>query len=353
MTIPEGNQYTFVDLFAGIGGFHIAFKRAHCHCCFASEIDKHARATYKANFSLEPFGDIKLINERTIPDHDILAAGFPCQPFSLAGVSKYNALGLDHGFRHLTKGTLFFDIARILEAKRPRAFLLENVKNLIGHDKGRTFDLILKTLTLDLKYSVSFGIVDARVFVPQHRERVYIVGFREQVGFRFPEFSGPTKTLPEILEKRVEKKYTLTPKLWQYLQDYRAKHFRQGHGFGFSMVEPDDPKSITRTLSARYHKDGSEILIGQGNHRLPRRLTPLECARLMGFPEKFKIESSDTQAYRQFGNAVVVPVAEAFAREIVSALSRFDKHRSEAQFQSLEQANQSKSRAPEKIIYKS
>jgi len=315
--MAQPHQFNFIDLFAGIGGFHLAFERAGGRCVFASEIDKFARQTYEANFGMTPHGDIKVIDEDSIPSHDILAAGFPCQPFSLAGVSKYNSLGYEHGFRDATKGTLFFDIARILEAKRPPAFLLENVKNLTSHDRGRTFKVIRKTLK-ELGYHIHHEVIDARTVVPQHRERVFIVGFREDIPFDFPDFSGEDQKLHEILEPEVNEKYTLSDKLWSYLQEYKKKHQRRGNGFGFGMPDFD---GVTRTLSARYYKDGSEVLLDQGDDSNPRRLTPRECARLMGFPDDFELVCSDTQCYKQFGNAVVAKVATPIARQMVEAMN--------------------------------
>jgi DNA (cytosine-5)-methyltransferase 1 len=315
--MSEDRQFTFIDLFAGVGGFHLAFERAGGKCVFASEIDKFARQTYEANFGLLPSGDIREIDADSIPDHDILAAGFPCQPFSLAGVSKYNSLGKDHGFLDATRGTLFFDIARILKAKRPAAFLLENVKNLKSHDKGRTFQVIKKTLA-ELEYKVYDEVIDARNVVPQHRERVFIVGFRKDIDFNYPSFPETEQRLQDILDPDVDEKYTLSDKLWQYLQDYKEKHRKRGNGFGFGMPDLD---GVSRTLSARYHKDGSEILINQGKDRNPRRMTPRECGRLMGFPENFELPCSDTQTYQQFGNAVVVKVAERVAESMVKKLN--------------------------------
>jgi DNA (cytosine-5)-methyltransferase 1 len=320
-------DFTFIDLFAGIGGFRIAFHRQNGKCVFSSEWNKFAQKTYEANFGEVPFGDITKIEIENIPDHDILLGGFPCQPFSIAGVSKKNALGRAHGFLDKTQGTLFFDIARIIEAKRPKAFLLENVKNLRSHDKGRTFQVISDTLQ-NLGYSVESGIIDAAYFVPQHRERIYIVGFNmdyfgETPDFKFPEPNQEKPKLSNILDSYPDPKYTLTGKLWNYLQDYSIKHKMRGNGFGFGLT---DPEGITRTLSARYYKDGSEILIPQTDSDIPRRLTPEECKRLMGFPEEFiihGIDVSDTQLYRQFGNAVVVPVVEVFANEIIRT---FYKH---------------------------
>ncbi len=309
-------ELTFIDLFAGIGGFRVAFERAGCKCVFSSEWDKFAQETYLANYGERPFGDITKISSSDIPPHDILTAGFPCQPFSIAGVSKHNALGNAHGFEHETQGTLFFDVARIISEKKPAAFVLENVKNLTTHDKGKTFRVILETLREELGYQIFYKILDARTLVPQHRERIYIVGFREPHDFCFPQLPNLSPKVSDILETYVEDKYTLTDHLWAYLQEYARKHKEKGNGFGFGLV---DLNGITRTLSARYYKDGAEILIPQEGKN-PRRLTPRECARLMGYPDSFKIVCSDTRAYKQFGNSVAVPVVEAIAREIVKCL---------------------------------
>lgn len=315
--MPRDAQFTFIDLFAGIGGFRIAFEQAGAHCIFSSEWDKLAQETYRANFGDTPAGDITKIAISDIPDHDILTAGFPCQPFSIAGVTKHNALGNAHGFNHATQGTLFFDVARIIAEKRPKAFVLENVKNLKSHDKGRTFAVIEKTLRDELGYYVYHAVIDAGTLVPQHRERIYIVGLREPRRFIFPTLPDHHPRLRDILESDVDPKYTLTDHLWEYLQNYAQKHRAKGNGFGFGLADLD---GITRTLSARYYKDGSEILIPQSGKN-PRRLTPRECARLMGFPESFNIVVSDTRAYKQFGNSVVVPVIEAIAQEVVTCLS--------------------------------
>jgi DNA (cytosine-5)-methyltransferase 1 len=324
--------FTFIDLFAGIGGMRLAFESAGARCVFTSEWNPFARTTYTANFGEKhPIaGDIREQQEDAIPDHDLLLAGFPCQPFSIAGVSKKNALGRPHGFACATQGTLFFDVARILAAKQPRAFLLENVKNLVSHDRGRTFQVIRQTLAEELGYTISWRVIDAAHFVPQHRERILIAGFREPVGFSLddlrlpasgprlrsilhPEDGSEPPEEPYTLPPRaaVNPKYTLTGHLWNYLQAYAAKHRAAGNGFGFGLVDAD---SIARTLSARYYKDGSEILIHRGSDVSPRRLTPRECARLMGFPDSFRIPVSDTQAYKQFGNSVAVPVIAAVAR---------------------------------------
>ncbi|MCC6959223.1 MAG: DNA (cytosine-5-)-methyltransferase [Dehalococcoidia bacterium] len=311
------SSFTFVDLFAGIGGMRLGFERAGGECIFTSEWDTYAQKTYSANFDGEIFGDItRLTNMEDCPEHDVLVAGFPFQPFSIAGVSKHNALGRAHGFQNKTQGTLFFDVARIIDAKRPAAFMLENVKNLVSHDRGRTFETILDTLENDLGYDVHWKVIDGQAAVPQHRERIYIVGFRIPTPFKFPVIPNTRVALQDILEPSPEFKYTLTINLWNYLQDYAAKHRAAGNGFGFGLVDPEDPNAVTRTLSARYYKDGSEILLSQGDRLPPRRLTPRECARLMGFPDDFKIPVSDTRAYKQFGNSVVVPVVEAVAREI-------------------------------------
>ena len=315
---PENPKFKFIDLFAGIGGFRLALQNLGGKCVFTSEWNHYAQKTYEANFGEVPFGDITKIDESEIPDHDILVGGFPCQPFSIAGVSKKNALGRSHGFLDETQGTLFFDIARIIREKRPKAFLLENVKNLVSHDKGNTFKVISETLK-ELGYSIHFKVLDGKYFAPQHRERIIIVGFDNHTfegkeKFEFPKMPERLpKVIEDILEKEVDEKYTLTDKLWEYLQKYAAKHKAAGNGFGFGLVEFD---GISRTLSARYYKDGSEILIPQEGKN-PRRLTPRECARLQGYPENFKIPVSDTQAYKQFGNSVVMPLMQEVGKSIL------------------------------------
>lgn len=286
--------FTFIDLFAGIGGFRLAFEAVGGTCVFASEWDGYAAKTYQANFGHYPDGDLTKIDTDDVPSHDVLTAGFPCQPFSIAGVSKHNSLGRAHGFDHPTQGTLFFDVVRILRAKRPAAFVLENVKNLLTHDKGNTFRTIRRTLEDELGYQFYYKVIDAKSLVPQHRERVYMVGFREPTPFEFPNIADTGTRVLDILEADVPDRYTLTDRLWQYLQDYAAKHKAASNGFGYGLVNLN---GTTRTLSARYHKDGSEILIPQVG-RNPRRLTPRECARLMGFPDSYKIVCSDTRAYR-------------------------------------------------------
>lgn len=340
-------SFRFIDLFAGIGGLRRGFDAIGGACVFTSEWDRHSQATYRANFHDAPdhvfAGDITKIEAGEVPDHDVLLAGFPCQPFSIAGVSKKNALGRAHGFRCEAQGTLFFDVARIIEEKRPKVILLENVKNLLSHDGGRTFGVIRRTLELELGYRISARVIDAKPFVPQHRERIFIAGVREDLpasidlnclelpaaetaprmsAILHPE-DGSEAPDPAFIDAagRVLDKYTLSDKLWGYLQGYAEKHRAKGNGFGFGLVGPDD---IARTLSARYYKDGSEILVSQGPERNPRRLTPRECARLMGFDApgtpRMVIPVSDTQAYRQFGNAVVVPVVSAVARHLRPAI---------------------------------
>ncbi len=326
--------FTFIDLFAGIGGVRLGFEAHGGNCVFTSEWNTFSQKTYLANFPQDTnhvfVGDITCVDEKDVPNHDVLLAGFPCQPFSIAGVSKKNALGRPHGFECVTQGTLFFDVARVIAAKQPKAFLLENVKNLLSHDKGNTFKVILQTLRNELGYDVHYKVIDGQRFVPQHRERIIIVGFRDKTNFSWDDLQLPDENprLSNILHPQdgsetpeepytigtqaiINSKYTLTPRLWTYLQAYAEKHRAAGNGFGFGLVTPD---SVARTLSARYYKDGSEILVSQGEGKRPRRLTPRECARLMGFPDSFQIPVSDTQAYRQFGNSVVMPVMREVAR---------------------------------------
>ena len=331
--VQSDGAFTFIDLFAGIGGLRKAMESAGGRCVFTSEWDAFAQKTYHANFpDNRPIaGDIREVDAADIPEHDVLVAGFPCQPFSIAGVSKKNALGRLHGFQDETQGTLFFDVLRVLMHHRPAAFLLENVKNLKSHDKGRTFEVIRRKLTEELGYTLHTRIIDAANFVPQHRERIVMVGFRENTGFSHDDLVLPGRAgrgMRDVLhpengseapeshftigpDAKVSDKYTLTDKLWQYLQGYAAKHKAAGNGFGFGLVDGD---SISRTLSARYYKDGSEILVSRGPGNNPRRLTPRECARLMGYDDSFRIPVSDTQAYKQFGNSVAVPVFAEVAR---------------------------------------
>lgn len=336
---PHGKAFRFIDLFAGIGGLRRGFDEWG-ECVFTSEWDRYSQKTYLANYDCEHevAGDITQVPVESIPEHDLLLAGFPCQPFSIAGVSKKNALNRPHGFADETQGTLFFNVAKIIQHHRPRAFLLENVKNLVNHDRGRTFEVIHRTLTEELGYQIHWKVINSKSFVPQQRERIFIVGFREKNDFSFADLvlpdplNGPklrTILHPEDGTEEIDPpytrgnigsvsdKYTLTDHLWRYLQNYADKHKAAGNGFGFGLVGPSD---VARTLSARYYKDGSEILVEQRGKN-PRRLTPRECARLMGFDEPggrdFIIPVSDTQAYRQFGNAVVVPVVKAVAEHML------------------------------------
>jgi DNA (cytosine-5)-methyltransferase 1 len=333
---PSAADFEFIDLFAGIGGTRLGFEQAGGRCVFTSEYDRFCVQTYRANFRPDHSvaGDIREITRSDdtiaseIPDHDVLVAGFPCQPFSIAGVSKKNALGRPHGFECETQGTLFFEICNILQVKRPLAFLLENVRNLGSHDGGKTFKVIVRSLQ-DLGYHIDVRVIDAQQWVPQHRERIYISGFRQATAFTMDDVAVPAEKGPvlgSILHPEngtesaqpgytteqglVDRKYTLTLHLWRYLREYKEKHQAAGNGFGFGLVTPQD---VARTLSARYYKDGSEILVSRGRGKNPRRLTPRECARLMGFSDQFQIPVSDTQAYKQFGNSVVVPVIQAIA----------------------------------------
>ncbi|MDF7658636.1 DNA (cytosine-5-)-methyltransferase [Erwiniaceae bacterium L1_54_6] len=373
--------FQFVDLFAGIGGIRRGFEQIGGQCVFTSEWNKEAVRTYKANHYCDPQthrfnSDIRQVTQpaglsdeqeiyqhiaSTIPDHQVLLAGFPCQPFSLAGVSKKNAMGRAHGFECEAQGTLFFDVARILAAKKPPFFVLENVKNLKSHDKGRTFAIIMATLD-ELGYDVADAddaglpdakVVDARHFLPQHRERIVLVGIRRDLGlsagFSLRALSSlyPKKVpaLSSLLEPQPDAKYTLSPVLWNYLYQYAKKHKAKGNGFGFGLNDPRNPAVCVRTLSARYYKDGSEILIDRGwdsalgeqnfQHtgnmaRRPRRLTPRECARLMGFEApgeaRFRIPVSDTQAYKQFGNSVVVPVFAAVAQLLLPLIEQYTRN---------------------------
>lgn len=314
-------SFKFIDLFAGIGGMRLAFESAGGECVYTNEWNKFSQKTYFDNFGDMPDGDITKVDAKTIPDHDVLVAGFPCQPFSIAGVSKKNSLGRATGFEDKTQGTLFFDVCRIIKEKRPKAFMLENVKNLCSHDKGNTFKVIRESLD-ELNYDIFHKVLDGQNFVPQHRERILIVGFDRktfegEIDFKFnitPK--DPKPVMRDILESKPNSKYTLSDKLWTYLQNYAAKHKAAGNGFGYGIASPN---GVSRTLSARYYKDGSEILIEQKNKN-PRRLTPRECARLQGFPDSFKITVSDGQAYKQFGNSVVVPLMANVAKLIAEQL---------------------------------
>ena len=322
-----GLPFSFIDLFSGIGGLRIGLESAGGRCLFSCEIDRFARRTYQAWFGETPVEDIQdFTTGAGVPAHDVLAAGFPCQPFSIAGVSKKKSLGRDHGFRDKAQGTLFFHLATIIESTRPPVLLLENVKNLRSHNRGDTWQTIATTLE-ELGYVVFDQIIDAADYVPQHRERIFIVGFDravfgDQPPFEFPDPPADSPSpIGELLqpEKEVDAKYVLSDHLWNYLQEYARRHKARGNGFGFGLA---DLQGRTRTLSARYYKDGSEILIPRGKDRNPRRLTPLEAGRLMGFPEHLIQHQvvSDTQAYKQFGNAVVPAVVSAIAGQIAEVM---------------------------------
>ena len=318
--------FKFIDLFAGIGGFRIGLSRLGGECVFTSEWNGFAARTYEKWFGELPHGDINETDPTAIPDHDILAAGFPCQPFSIAGVSKKRSLGQADGFDCERQGNLFFRICDIVEVKRPPILILENVKNLKSHDKRRTWQVIESTLT-NLGYRVYNQIIDAADYVPQHRERIFIVCFDRDVFGENPGFEYPTPPetgrpkFRDILESNPDPKYTLTDHLWVYLQQYAAKHRAKGNGFGYGIA---DMNGVTRTLSARYYKDGSEVLIDQGKKKNPRRLTIVEAARLMGFGSivetREDVPVSDTQAYQQFGNAVVPDVVTAVGRQVVNVM---------------------------------
>lgn len=322
----DKNKIKFIDLFAGIGGFRIAFERAGMECVFSNDHDKYACKTYSENFGDIVCKDINKINADEIPQFDILCGGFPCQPFSIAGVSKKNSLGLKHGFEDKKQGNLFFEIIRIVKHHNPKVLFLENVKNLKSHDSGNTWGVIKSELE-NAGYQVFEKIIDGKYYVPQHRERVYIICFNKKIypkiDFKFPDY--PEKRLYElkdIFADNVDYKYTLTDHLWEYLQNYKKRSAAKGNGFGFGIIDKNIDE-YTRTMSARYHKDGSEILIKQDNKN-PRKLTPKEAAKLQGFPENFIIPVSDTQAYRQFGNSVVVPAIQSVAEKIVSTINDYN-----------------------------
>lgn len=333
----------FIDLYAGIGGIRFAFEQAGGECVFSSEWNKYAQITYHALHGETPHGDITFIDPSDIPDHDILTAGFPCQPFSLAGVSKKNSLGRKHGFEDLTQGTEFFKVKEILKQKQPKAFLLENVKNLKSHDGGKTITIIEQTLD-EIGYDFQHRIIDSSYWVPQHRERIFFIGFhknlkkKEQIKYLFPEY--PERRLYELNEmlestrdiaRKYGDKYTIPAGTWAALQRHKEKHAAKGNGFGHSMIYPPFKGQVTRTLSARYYKDGAEVLLNQGRDRRPRKLTPLEAYRLQGFPVQFEYlfngvvkelqPVSDLQSYKQFGNSVTVPVIASLAQNIANALN--------------------------------
>lgn len=299
---------TFIDLFAGIGGIRQGFQFPYTKCVFSSEIDKFARKTYETNFHETPSGDITQINPSDIPDFDILLAGFPCQPFSQAGLK----MGFDD-----SRGNLFFDIVKILEHKKPSIVFLENVRNLATHNKGETLKIIINHLE-KLNYKVFYQICNARDFgLPQNRARIYIIGFLDDVDFTFPEPLKKETRLGDILEKNVDEKYTISDRLWSGHLRRKMEHEKNGNGFGYSLF--DENSKYTSTISARYYKDGSEILIKQEGKN-PRKITPREAARLQGFPDDFIIPVNDSQAYKQFGNSVAIPVIRALAIKIMEAI---------------------------------
>ena len=312
-------EFTFCDLFAGIGGIRMALERTGGRCVFSSEWNQFSRITYNENFNEWPKGDITKIKPREIPNHDVLAAGFPCQPFSMAGISKKNSMNRPVGFDDEAQGTLFFNVRDIIRYKRPSAVFLENVKNLKTHDQGNTFRVIKESLE-KLKYHVRAEILNGKYLVPQHRERLFIVAFDNEEShqkFQFPKFRKIRRTLDDILEDNPDERYTLRRGLWGALKRHAERHQKKGNGFGYTIAKRD---GISRTLMARYYKDGADILISQGRGKLPRRLSPKECSKLMGFPSNFKIKVSDTQAYQQFGNSVVVPLVENVARNMINSM---------------------------------
>ena len=327
----EKSKFTFIDLFAGIGGFRQAFQGVGGQCVFSCEWDKYAKQTYFANYGEVPFGDIRLIDKRLIPEHDVLCAGFPCQPFSIAGVSKNNSMGRATGLDDNTQGTLFFEIKEILRLKRPKAFMLENVKNLVSHNQKKTFKIICAALH-ELEYEFHFEVIDGQNWVPQHRERIFIVGYDpKQVKLNSsiniplkPDSKYIKKTLDQIILSNVAPRYTLGPGTWEALKRHKSHHQSVGNGFGYNLKRlPILPTDITRTISARYYKDGAEILIEQSGGLRPRRLTVEEAMQLQGFdPQIFIFPVSDGHAYRQIGNSVVIPAITAAAREITKNLQK-------------------------------
>jgi DNA (cytosine-5)-methyltransferase 1 len=309
-------KFTFIDLFAGIGGFRIAMQEQGGKCMFSSEWDPYAKTTYEANFGEVPYGDIRKIDEHDIPAHDVLCAGFPCQPFSLAGVSARNALNTAHGFACKTQGTLFFDIVRIIRAKTPKIVFLENVKNIVSHDGGKTFSVIKSTIE-SLGYSFRYALIDSSPLVPQKRVRCYMVCIRDdEKGFSFPVIDGPPLALKTILDDNADSSFTISSKLWLGHQTRTKRNLARGTGFTAFCADLDKPSN---TIVARYGKDGKECLIPQGRKN-PRMLTPRECARLQGFPETFIIPVAKTTAYRQFGNSVAIPVIRLISENIVNLL---------------------------------
>lgn len=326
---PKTYDFKFIDLFAGIGGFRLAFQKNGGKCVFSSEWNEFAQKTYEANYGEVPYGDIHAIDKQAIPFFDVLCAGFPCQPFSLAGVSKKNSLGRAHGFADQAQGTLFFEIAELLKLKRPPAFMLENVKNLEAHDGGKTFEVIRRTLENELGYIVNWKIVDGSKWVPQHRERIFIVGYNpDLINITKEEIIIPSEPEPGFKRKELKSiirsdvtDCTLGPGTWASLERHKKHHEEAGHGFGYGLhTLPIKDGEITRTISARYSKDGAEILIEQPGNR-PRHLTVGEAMQLQGYdPEKFVFPVSNSQAFKQIGNSVVWPAISSCAAQIAIVL---------------------------------
>lgn len=312
---PSKTKFTFSDICAGIGGMRMAFENLGGKCVFTSEWDKFCQYTYRENFGQDPLGDITKIPIKHIPRHNIMLAGFPCQPFSKSGFATRKYLNKKDGLADETQGKIFFRITKIISEKNPEVVFLENVPRLVKMNGGKTFEIIIHKLE-ELGYVCKWKVISAETVVPQRRERLYIVATKKEINFEFPEIPDLKPQLKKILEKKIDKKYVLSDNTWRWLQNHAKKHSAKGNGFGFRMA---DPKKTACTLSARYGKDGSEILIPRRNSN-PRKLTPRECARLMGFPDNFVIPVSDTQAYKQFGNSVVVPIVFLIGHEIIQAI---------------------------------
>jgi len=303
----SNQSFKYIDLFAGIGGMRIPFDEYGGQCVFTSEWDKFAKKTYIENHGGEVHGDITQVDPQLIPKFDLLLAGFPCQPFSNAGLKK--------GFED-TRGTLFFNIAKIIETHKPKAVFLENVKGLLTHDKGKTYREILRILE-ELGYTVSAQLHNAKDYgLPQNRSRIYIIALKGNSSFTFSKAPKTSTKLGDILQTPgdLERDYTISNVLWAGHKRRKEDHNKKGNGFGYSLFDRDSP--YTSTISARYYKDGSEILINQGKGKNPRKLSPREAARLQGFPESFIISVSDGQAYKQFGNSVAVPAIRSVAHKL-------------------------------------
>ena len=325
-TSKHNTKFTFVDICAGIGGMRIAFENLGGKCVFSSEWDKFCQITYQENFNETPFGDITKISMKNIPKHDILIAGFPCQPFSKSGLAIRAKLNRVNGMDDKEQGQIFFRLTKIIRSKKPKAVFFENVPRLLSINQGKEFQVILHEMK-KLGYSCNYKVINSENVVPQRRERLYMVFIKGKTIFNFPEMPNLNTALKSILERRVEEKYTLSDNTWNWLQSHAKKHAKKGNGFGYRMA---NRKKTTCTLSARYGKDGSEILIPQRNKN-PRKLNPRECARLMGFPDDFIIPVSDTQAYKQFGNSVVISVVYLIGYEILMSIKKTMQNRSHIQ----------------------